>query len=172
MPHNDPILYLIRHGEKPPKQSDGEDGPGLSTLGVDRSQALVKVFGQESPYNIGYIIAQEPKKNDKQTRPYLTVKPLADSLAPDVPFKYDIDRDHVKKVADAVQGFQGPGNILICWEHDTLEKIAKAIGVNDPPEYPGDRFDIIWTIKSPYEEIESITSEHCPGIDDKYANEP
>jgi len=62
-PHNDPILYLIRHGEKPPKQPDGEDGPGLSTLGVDRSQALVKVFGQESPYNIGYIIAQEPKKS-------------------------------------------------------------------------------------------------------------
>lgn len=81
----------------------------------------------------------EKRIDHKQTRPYLTVKPLADSLGPDVPFNYDIDRDHVKKVADAVQDFRGPGNILICWEHDTLRKIAKEIGVKDPPKYPGDR---------------------------------
>lgn len=67
-----PILYLIRHGEKPPKQPDGEDGPGLSAEGVDRSQALVEVFGRNSSYNIGYIIAQEPKKR----------KPHSPSLLP------------------------------------------------------------------------------------------
>jgi hypothetical protein len=57
-----PILYLIRHGEKPPKLPNGEDDVGLSTQGVTRAQGLVKVFGRTSPYNIGYIIAQKPKK--------------------------------------------------------------------------------------------------------------
>ena len=58
-----PILYLIRHGEKPPKLNpDDEDPIGLSTLGLSRAQGLVQVFSRASPYNIGHIIAQEPKK--------------------------------------------------------------------------------------------------------------
>jgi hypothetical protein len=62
------MLYLIRHGEKPPKETDGEDAPGLSTQGVNRAQGLVQVFGRDSPYNIGYIIAQHPKKRECRAR--------------------------------------------------------------------------------------------------------
>jgi len=53
-----------------------------------------------------------------------------------------------------------------------LQDIATAIGVQNAPEYPDDRFDVIWTIDPPYDQITSETSEHCPGIDDKYANDP
>ncbi|KIW90005.1 uncharacterized protein Z519_09435 [Cladophialophora bantiana CBS 173.52] len=174
MPHDSPVLYLIRHGEKPPKQLDGEDGPGLSAQGIDRAQSLVQVFGRSSPYDIGYIIAQKPHKHDKQTRPYLTVTPLAESLKPyGVPFNFTINRDDVDKVAEAVHDyikgkgdFVGKGNVLICWEHDALEKIAKAIGVENVPDYPGSRFDLIWTIEPPYKKINSITSENAPGLDD------
>ena len=56
-----PTIYLIRHGEKPPKASDGQDPPGLSKVGFQRAQDLVNVFGKDSQYNIGYIIAQKPK---------------------------------------------------------------------------------------------------------------
>lgn len=52
----EPIVYLIRHGEKP---SDGSDG--LSALGEERAQCLTSVFGPDSSYNIGYILAEEPK---------------------------------------------------------------------------------------------------------------
>ncbi|EXJ62187.1 hypothetical protein A1O7_02620 [Cladophialophora yegresii CBS 114405] len=179
MPDKSPTLYLIRHGEKPPKQPDGEDGPGLSQQGVDRAQAMVEVFGRNSPYNIGYIIAQKPKKHGKRDRPYLTVKPLAESLEQfGVPFDFTIERDHVDKVKDAVhdyikgKGSGGEGNVLICWEHDTLEKIAGVLGVDKVPDYPGKRFDLIWTIEPPYEKINSYTSEHVQGLDDEYANEP
>ncbi|KIY02139.1 uncharacterized protein Z520_02277 [Fonsecaea multimorphosa CBS 102226] len=172
--HDTPILYLIRHGEKPPKEADGEDSPGLSAQGISRAQGLVQVFGHDSPYDIGYIIAQKPKTDGKETRPFLTVQPLAESLKQyNVPFNSHIERDHVDKVADAVHkyikgegDYVGKGNVLICWEHQTLEKIAKAIGVEDAPEYPGDRFDLIWTIKAPYNKIDSITSENVPGLDD------
>ena len=53
---------MIRHGEKPPKDADGNDVDGLSAKGVDRAQGLVKVFGKDSEYNIGYILAEHPKK--------------------------------------------------------------------------------------------------------------
>lgn len=49
-------VYLIRHGEKP---SDGSDG--LSAQGLQRAQCLRNVFGASSSYNIGYIIAEQPK---------------------------------------------------------------------------------------------------------------
>ena len=49
-------VYLIRHGEKP---ADG--GNGLSAQGVDRAQCLRSVFGNSSAYDIGYIIAEQPK---------------------------------------------------------------------------------------------------------------
>ncbi|KAI1609575.1 hypothetical protein EDD36DRAFT_422518 [Exophiala viscosa] len=167
-----PIIYLIRHGEKPPKLPNGQDPDGLSTQGVQRSQALVQVFGSSSPYILGYIIAQHPKDDGKEDRPYLTIKPLADSLKPNVEFFHKVHRDDAAGVAQAAQAFQGPGNILICWEHHRLQGIAQAIGVQDAPVYPEDRFDVIWTIESPYDRISNITSEHCPGLDDAHASDP
>jgi hypothetical protein len=52
-------VYLIRHGEKP---SDGSNG--LSAQGMQRAQCLRNVFGLSSQYNIGYIIAEQPKKSE------------------------------------------------------------------------------------------------------------
>lgn len=52
----EPIVYMIRHGEKP---SDGSDG--LSAEGEERAQCLTTVFGPSSSYNIGYILAEQPK---------------------------------------------------------------------------------------------------------------
>jgi len=49
-------IYLIRHGEKP---SDGSNG--LDAQGIQRAQCLRTVFGASSSYNIGYIIAEQPK---------------------------------------------------------------------------------------------------------------
>jgi hypothetical protein len=49
-----PIVYLIRHGEKP------DSGNGLNAQGLQRSQCLRSVFGASSSYNIGYIMAETP----------------------------------------------------------------------------------------------------------------
>lgn len=51
-------VYLIRHGEKP---ADG--GNGLNAQGVQRAQCLRNVFGASSQYDIGYIIAEQPKSS-------------------------------------------------------------------------------------------------------------
>lgn len=54
----DPIVYLIRHGEKPANGSDG-----LSAAGLERAQCLKNVFGPSSGYDIGHIMAETPKSS-------------------------------------------------------------------------------------------------------------
>ncbi|KAJ5691886.1 hypothetical protein N7462_001309 [Penicillium macrosclerotiorum] len=153
----DPTVYLIRHGEKP------DDGDGLSTQGEERAQCLRGVFGASSSYDIGYIMAMTPKSDGSRQRPYDTVKPLADDLGLTV--DTSCDRDDPGCVKDVVDDYSGSGNILICWEHDALHDIVKKLGDDDAPDYPDDRYDIIWTDPSPYDDITSETSENCAGLD-------
>ncbi|OJJ29795.1 hypothetical protein ASPWEDRAFT_46559 [Aspergillus wentii DTO 134E9] len=153
-----PTVYLIRHGEKP---SNGSTG--LSAQGLDRAQCLRSVFGKDSKYNIGHIIAQTPKSNGKQARPYETVEPLATDLGLTV--DTSCSRDDSKCVKKVVDKYDGDGNILICWEHKKLTDIVEELGDDDAPDYPDDRFDVIWTDPSPYSDITDKTSEKCPGLD-------
>ena len=48
-----------------------------------------------------------------------------------------------------------------------VERFAKDVDVehHHKIEYPGDRFDIIWTIVKPYDEIVTVTSEGIEGLD-------
>lgn len=103
------------------------------------------------------------KTDGSRARPLQTVQPLAKDLGLTV--DTHCDRDDSDCVADAVDGYTGRGNILICWEHDALTDIVEALGDSNPPDYPGSHFDIIWTDPSPYNTITSQTSEHCPGLD-------
>lgn len=58
-----PTVYLIRHGEKPPDPSDS----GLNADGFKRAECLRSVFGADSPYDIGYIMA--PHINSRKEPP-------------------------------------------------------------------------------------------------------
>ncbi|KAI0395719.1 putative phosphoglycerate mutase family protein [Xylariaceae sp. FL0594] len=156
-----PTVYLIRHGEKPSDDSQ----TGLSPRGEQRAQCLRSVFGAASGYyNVGYILAQTPEANGQKARPYLTVQPLADDLG--LAVDTSCDRDDAKCVKDAVEGYMGQGNILICWEHKQLNNLAEELGAKDVDNYPDDAYDLIWTQPYDYDEITSVTSEDCPGLDD------
>ncbi|OOF93623.1 hypothetical protein ASPCADRAFT_209565 [Aspergillus carbonarius ITEM 5010] len=155
----DSTVYLIRHGEKP---SNG--GTGLSSVGSERAQCLTHVFGPDSDYNIGYIIAEQPKSDGKRDRPYETVLPLAEELGLTV--DTSCTKTDAKCVKKLVKHYSGSGNILICWEHGELTDIVEELGDDNAPTYPSDRFDLIWTDPSPYTDITDFTSENCPGLDD------
>lgn len=146
-------VYLIRHGEKP---ADG--GDGLNAQGMQRAQCLRTVFGNSSSYNIGKIIAEQPKSSitpsscspsneietnwtqgGKRARPRDTVLPLANDLG--LTIDISCDRDDADCVDDLVKDYNKSGsgqNILICWEHDALTDIAEALGDQDAPTYPDD----------------------------------
>ncbi|KAF2018878.1 hypothetical protein BU24DRAFT_405619 [Aaosphaeria arxii CBS 175.79] len=153
-----PTVYLIRHGEKP------EEGTGLSAEGVQRAQCLRKVFGKESKYDIGHVMAQQYKPDGKRKRAYDTVLPVATDL--NLPVDLSCDRDDPKCVRKVVEKYDGSGNILIAWEHDALRDIVIEMGVKkkNAPKYPDDRFDLIWTLAQPYEEV-VIGEEECEGLD-------
>ncbi|KAH0559958.1 hypothetical protein GP486_003524 [Trichoglossum hirsutum] len=168
---------MIRHGEKPPKDENGDDVNGLSDAGLNRAQGLVGVFGSASSYNIRYILAEHPKKDGSRTRPLETVSQLATELG--ISVDDSVDRDDAGGAAKAAKAHHGPGNVLICWEHGQLAKIAKELGVkgyahgsgaSGKVKYPDDRFDLIWTVMPPYEEIASVTSEDIQGLDDGHEN--
>ncbi|KAI1747824.1 hypothetical protein F4782DRAFT_519429 [Xylaria castorea] len=153
-----PTVYLIRHGEKP---SDGSTG--LSAQGEERAQCLRTVFGAASAYNIGYILAETPDDDGTRARPYLTVEPLATDLGLTV--DTSCDRDDDKCVQDLVDSYDGPGNILICWEHNELNNIAEQLGAKNVDNYPDDSYNLIWTQPYNYNKVTSVTSENCPGLD-------
>ncbi|KAK6829854.1 hypothetical protein PG995_004425 [Apiospora arundinis] len=152
-----PTVYFIRHGEKPKK------GDGLSADGVKRAQCLRGVFGVASDYNITHVMAQRPKKNGKQKRPYDTVLPLAKDMGLDV--DTSCKRDDIDCVVDVIENYSGHGNILICWEHKRLRDVAKALGVKKIKKYPKKAFNLIYTVPPKYKEVTEITSENCRGLD-------
>lgn len=159
-----PTVYLIRHGEKP------VEGDGLSAQGVQRAQCLRNVFGKTSKYNIGHIMAQTPKQPSKagdvsikRQRPLETVKPLANDL--NLAVDTSCDRDDAECVKSVITSYTGTGNILICWEHKKLTDLVKALGDESAPEYSHDAYNLIWTDTPPYNRIDDITSESCPGLD-------
>lgn len=60
-----PTVYLVRHGEKP---EDPEDHY-LNADGYKRAECLRTVFGKDSPYDIGYILAPRVKWSEFSSLP-------------------------------------------------------------------------------------------------------
>ncbi|KGO71686.1 Surfeit locus 6 [Penicillium italicum] len=157
-----PTVYMIRHGEKPHDPNDH----GLTPDGVKRAQCLRRVFGQDSEYNIGHIMAPRVKWDGAHGRPFETVLPLANDLGLTV--DTHCKRNKVKCVAKAIRSYDGPGNILIAWRHSSMGGIEEELGALEPIEYPDERFDLIWTDPWPYGNVTNIKSEECPGLDVDY----
>lgn len=71
-------------------------------------------------------------------RSFDTVHPLAEDLGLFV--DTSCKRNHVKCVRKHVERYDGEGNILISWRHGRMAEIAEQLGIEDPPEYPYDRW--------------------------------
>lgn len=79
----------------------------------------------------------DKESDGKRARPLDTVEPLAKDLGLEV--DTSCDRDDADCVKTAVEGYKGDGNILVCWEHDALTDLAKALGDENAETYPGHR---------------------------------
>lgn len=146
-------IMIIRHGEKPPKSGGppyGVDAAGVRDLGSltprgwQRAGALASFF-LNPPRGISKpdtIFAAKPKIDGGSSRPLETVQPLAKALGLRVHSNFR--RSQTSALANEVLGESG--SVLICWDHEHIPEIARAI-VGDQtrlPRWSGRRFDLIW----------------------------
>jgi hypothetical protein len=134
-------LYLIRHAEKPLMYASD----ALSTAGEERAQCLTHVFaGRKAQFRPpARIIAQPAGRRYASTRPVDTVRPLAKVLR--VPIEEDCDGTEYDCLKETI-GHKDDGPILISWQHARLSKIIDMYIDGGPPDYPKDRYDIVWVV--------------------------
>lgn len=105
-------------------------------------------------------------KTHKRKRPYDTVKPIADKLGLKVDTSCEVDDAKcVRRKVERYARKGGKGNVVICWKHSMLHKIAHELGAKKTDKYPDDRYDIMWTLH--HNRLIEKESEHCPGLDPK-----
>lgn len=167
------LVYIIRHGEKPPDPSPGAaphappPGPpfgvdlegnqcphSLIPQGWQRSGALTLLFdptigppqaGLQAPGTL-FSPSYGDLSKTIEHRTHQTIQGLAGRLGLQInhPFQEGQESDLALSVVK-----NSSGVVLICWEHDHIPALATAFPViaktEIPSTWPSDRFDVIWT---------------------------
>jgi hypothetical protein len=131
-------VVIIRHGEKPDK------GDNLSCKGFNRSLQLPAVLyaKYKVPGKI-FVPSMGNTKSASHLRMLETIIPFAVKYNVSINSKYDVD--DVKEMAGAI--LKTNGYALVVWEHDKIDNLAKALGVDAKGmKWPGEDFDSIWII--------------------------
>jgi broad specificity phosphatase PhoE len=133
LPHR---IFIIRHAEKP----EAGDGPYLSEKGRLRAAALPRYA---FPTLAGIFAA---KTSPESARPVETVRPLAAAKGLSVNAEVK-DKEFSRLVDDVLSGRLAGNDLLICWHHDEIPHLAKALGVNLTRSYKWhDVYDRIWVV--------------------------
>lgn len=140
-------VIIIRHAETNPPSEDPERH--LSPLGKERSGALVYYF-QDPLLALGPIEAifvPKPSSTEPNFRTVETIEPLAKAL--NLPIERLFGKKEFKEMGAFLLGEKrlDGKRILLCWNHEKIDDLVKALGVAlPPPEYPIDRFDLVYKI--------------------------
>ena len=130
-------VIVIRHAEKP------QNGDNLSCKGLNRALELTDLLKKkiDIPDYI-FVPTINTGKNTSTARMYQTIVPFAVKYNLTVNTKYNVD--DTKDLAKDV--LKRNGTVLLVWEHDRIDNIVKALGVQNVPKWPGNDFDSIWII--------------------------
>jgi hypothetical protein len=132
-------IVIIRHGEKP------TEGDNLSAEGLERALALPEVLNNllPRPPHFTYVprIGTD-KEETTRVRMMQTVLPYA--VQHNLTINSDYAPDEIKGLAKELRHHRG--TVLLVWEHHNIVKIAEALGIEGPLEWPDDDYDSIWTI--------------------------
>jgi hypothetical protein len=131
-------IMLIRHGE-----DLGEESVHLNARGVQRAEALPRLFVSRLP-RPQIIMATRASKNSN--RPVETVEPLARELQLPIDTRFR-DDDFALLARRLLTDERYAGQVvLVCWHHQKLPKLARALGATDAPPWPDAQFDHVWVI--------------------------
>jgi hypothetical protein len=137
-------ILIMRHGEKPLV-----DNGQLSAQGWQRAQALPQLFSRPEFMKFGppaALYGMAPKDETGSVRAIQTLKYVSEK------FNLSINQNFKKKdiqelVQDIQQNRQLDGKmIVICWEHEYIEFIEQALGVQNVANWPGDQFDRVLSL--------------------------
>ena len=150
---------FIRHGEKPRKDGSiplgvtpegAADIHSLLVRGWTRAGALIPFFqgvheGIEPPKVI-FAASPGDDASPHGKRASQTVTPLSLARAISLDTRFAVGDE--SNVAAEILRQDGP--VLVCWEHHNIPLIVAALGVSDEAasNWPDDRFDIIWLLRS------------------------
>jgi hypothetical protein len=153
-------ILLIRHAEKP------DSGPDLSPAGQARAQAYVDYFKNYTlagtdpgvPVRLTHLVAAADSSESE--RPVQTIASLALSLGLPVNSRFK-DKDYEDLAAHLKDEAKfANSDILICWHHEHLLPLARALGVDAdalpassawPDRWPGDVFGWLLQIRYDHE---------------------
>ena len=137
LPNNTLKVVIIRHAEKP------KDGDNLSCQGQNRALQLATVLHEKLniPDEI-YVPSLKSDDSTKHSRMFQTISPFAIKYNLPINSKYSSDEND--KIAKSV--FKKDGLVLMVWEHNAIQALAGALGVDDAPQWDGADFDSVWII--------------------------
>ena len=151
-------VILLRHAEKPPDESTVH----LSKRGQSRARALVSllevrsVMGSNGPP--AALFAPKFTRQGHSRRPYETLEPLAAHLKSSIQTPYGpSDYAALAKHVMSDPALDGK-TVFVCWIHDYLPALAKALGVRpEPARWNGSVYDRIWVIT--YEDHDAVLAD-------------
>lgn len=151
-------VMIIRHAEKPalvPEKRDGVERDGSQDLelliveGWERAGALVRFFAPEDGHFQAKGIARPQKiyapgigVGSDSKRPKQTVAALA--KLPGLAIDDGFLKGEEAKLAAAI--LENSGVVLVSWEHKAIHHIVTGLGGDRPPEWPDDRFDMVFVL--------------------------
>ena len=140
-------IVIIRHAEKP----DDERNPHLSERGRLHALEWAKLISSPSGPLGGKVpaalFAPHPTEKRISIRPIETLQPLAEKSGQ--PVLTPFSAAEVGKLADKVRMDYGGQDVVICWVHEFLPDLARALGVIAVPQWKGKDYDSIWEIEFP-----------------------
>lgn len=130
-------VVIVRHAEKP------EKGDNLSCQGQNRALQLAQVLYQQFQLpDYIYVPSLDADKETSHSRMFQTITPFAIKYNLSINSKYQ-DDDYAG-VASSV--LKKRGTVLMVWSHNSIPKLAKALGVKKPADWEDGDFDSIWVI--------------------------
>lgn len=132
-------VLLIRHAEKTGSAGDS----GLSRRGRARALALVNALpAQYGDPDVIVACANVPKS----TRPVDTIRPLADRLRLPIEDRWNTqDYEALAQNLLTSRAFSDRRG-LVCWRHETLPALARALGA-PAPHWPRTDYETVWVIE-------------------------
>jgi hypothetical protein len=140
-------VILLRHAEKPPDES----AVYLSERGKARARALAAFLTSEPVLGTNgqpaALFAPKVTGRGHTFRPFQTLEPLGEHLRLSVQTPYG-PRDYAALARHVLSdpGLDGKA-VVVCWIHDYLPALAKALGVKPrPARWKASVYDRVWIV--------------------------